>query len=315
MPNFIELTPEDAREFILKKKSGAIRVAGLVDLRGAKVKQINAQLACHDLDATGSQLVTLPHGVQVASRLTLDDCNQLESLPVGLECGSLSLRNCSYLAALPEKLSTWFLDLTNCQRFSQWPTKATIHRGSLVLRNCIEVQSLPSWLKLLAQLDVSGCVQLNDLPEGLKVSSWVDVGGANIKGLPKSLEGVSLRWRTVRIDERIAFHPETLTAKEILTQDNAELRRVMIERMGYLRFAEDAEAEILDEAEDAGGETQLLRIPLGDDEPLVGLSCSCPSTGRRYLLRVPPTVMSCHEAAAWMAGYDDPKKYKPIIET
>lgn len=315
MAKFQTLSPADAREFILRKRSGAIRVEGLIDLRGAEVAEIKAQVECHDLDASGSQLVTLPPDIRVVSRLTLDNCSRLESLPVGLKCGSLSLRDCSCLSALPEKLSTWFLDLTNCQRFSQWPKKATIHRGSLVLRNCVEVRSLPPWLELLAQLDISGCVQLIELPKGLRVSSWIDLGGANITELPGSLRGVSLRWRSVRIDERIAFRPQDLTAKEILAEDNAERRRVMIERMGYLNFAKEADAEVLDKDQDAGGETQLLRIPLGDDEPLVGLSCSCPSTGRQYLLRVPPTVTSCHEAAAWMAGYDDPKKYKPVIET
>ena len=119
----------------------------------------------------------------------------------------------------------------------------------------------------------------------------------------------------MRVDERIAFHPEQLRAQEALTEKNAERRRVMIERMGYLRFAQEAKAKILDEDKDRGGTRQLLCINLEEDEPLVGLSCSCPSTGRQYLLRVPPTMKTCHQAAAWMAGFDDPANYHPEIET
>lgn len=47
----------------------------------------------------------------------------------------------------------------------------------------------------------------------------------------------------------------------------------------------------------------------------VCVSVQCPSTGRRYLIRVPPNTRTCHQAAAWIAGFDDPRKYNPIIET
>ena len=89
----------------------------------------------------------------------------------------------------------------------------------------------------------------------------------------------------------------------------------MIERMGYTRFAREANAKVLDEDRDAGGKRQLLRIELQEDEPLVCLSCSCPSTARQYFLRVPPAMTSCHEAAAWIAGFDDASLYRPLVET
>lgn len=64
-----------------------------------------------------------------------------------------------------------------------------------------------------------------------------------------------------------------------------------------------------------GGERRLLRVPMENDEDLVCVSVQCPSTGRRYLIRVPPNTRTCHQAAAWIAGFDDPRKYNPIIET
>jgi len=311
----LDLTPEEAREFLLKKRKGAIRVRGLIDLHEAQVGQLTASISCHGLDASGSDLTSLPADIQIESRLILDGCKRLESLPEGLECGSISLRNCGYLNGLPEGLNTWFLDLSECRQFSTWPTKGTIHRGILRLRNCVQVQSLPCWLGVLGQLDLSGCVALNEVPDGIRVSGWIDIGGTNIRGLPASLSGAPLRWRGVPVDERIAFRPETLSAQEILAERNAEIRRVMIERMGYLRFAEDADAKVLDRDEDPGGPRQLLRIELDGDEPLIGLVCSCPSTSRQYFLRVPPATKTCRQAAAWIAGFDDPKLYRPVLET
>lgn len=311
----INLSPQEAREHLLANRRKSIRVSGLLDLRNVKLKRLSASVSCYDLDASGSELTCLPDDIRIESRLIMDNCAKLESLPSQLNCGAISLRNCNYLKSLPEGLNTWFLDLSDCRTFSVWPKNATIQRGTLRLRNCIGIQSLPPWLETIAQLDVAGCVQLERIPDQLKVSSWIDIGGTNISELPPSLSGTPLLWRGVPVTERIAFRPETLTSAEVLAEKNAEIRRVMIERMGYLKFAEQANAKVIDKDQDPGGERQLLKIELEDDEPLLGLVCSCPSTGRQYFLRVPPDIKKCHQAAAWMAGFDDPKKYKPIIET
>lgn len=310
------LAPEKARAAVLAGEAREpIRVSGHLDLTGFDRSRLPAAIHCYELDASGSQLVELPADIRIDGRLVLNDCPRLETLPAGLTAGSISLRNCTSLRALPEGLHTWFLDLTGCSQFETWPKQATIQHGSLLLRNCTALRSLPAWLGRLAQLDVAGCVQLREIPADVSVSSWIDVGGSGLSGLPASLAEASLRWRNVRIDGRIAFRPETITAKESLAEKNAELRRVLIERMGYLRFAEEAGARVVDEDRDPGGARQLLRIELQEDEPLVGLSCLCPSTGRRYFLRVPPKTKSCHQAAAWMAGFDDPSLYHPLVET
>jgi hypothetical protein len=118
----------------------------------------------------------------------------------------------------------------------------------------------------------------------------------------------------VFVEPRIAFHPETITAAEVLTEPNAELRRIKLERMGTERFFAEADATVLDVDRDAGGERRLLRVTFPGDEPLVCVSVCCPSTGRRYLLRVPPQVTTCHEAVAWTAGLEA-SAYKPEVET
>jgi hypothetical protein len=119
----------------------------------------------------------------------------------------------------------------------------------------------------------------------------------------------------VPVDERIAFRPESITAEEILNEPNAERRRVLLERLGYEAFLGRAHAELLDRDRDAGGERRLLRVRMLGDEALVCVSVICPSTGRQYVLRVPPTMKSCRQAVAWTAGFDDPGAYRPVRET
>jgi len=311
------LSGRHAREYIAGGGSEAIRVDEVFRLvhDDLKVTELPSGFSCYGLDARNSKLKTLPADIQIDNRLILDGLSSLEELPPGLTVGALSLRDCTSLHALPEGLDTWFLDLEGCSRFHQWPKKANVHSGQVSLRNCIEVQTLPTWFGTLASLNLAGCIQLHEVPDGIRVSQWIDIGGTGITELPLSLADAQLRWRGVPVTPRIAFEPESITSKEALAEDNAETRRVMIERMGYLKFAQEAGAKVLDKDTDPGGERELLFIDLEEDEPLVGLSCSCPSTGRQYFLRVPPATTTCHAAAAWMAGFDDPSKYQPVQET
>lgn len=272
-------------------------------------------LHCHELSMQATPIRTLPADIQVDYRLDLSNCDMLVSLPTGLKVSSLILRGCTSLRTLPEGLDVFFLDMPGCVRITDFPEHGPARMGRLNLRGCTRIRTLPSWLVRLAQLDVSGCSGMTSLPEGLQVSSWLDIANTPLQSLPASLQGVQLRWRDVFITERIAFQPELLIPQEVLDEPNAELRRVLLERIGYDRFFEEADAEVLAQDEDAGGKRRLLRVPMAGDEPLVCLAVQCPSTGRQYLIRVPPTMRSCHIAAAWIAGFDNPNDYRPLAET
>lgn len=290
-----------------------------LDLSGCpEFDMLPSGLTCYELNLSNTKVRELPADLRVESILNLSNCVMLQSLPRGLTVGSLNLRGCRSLAALPEHLDVWFLDLTGCWSFCHWPATAQIRSGRLVLRGCTALKTLPPYLGPLAALNVRDCPNLLDLPESLRISGWIDVaqsGLAESRRLPENLKGVDIRWQGVRIDERLFLHPETIRVAEILDETNAERRRVLVDRFGVSRFMKESNAAILDEDTDAGGKRQLLRVELKDDEPLVTLSCSCPSTGRQYFLRVPPSVQSCHQAAAWIAGFDDPDQYHPIMET
>lgn len=289
----------------------------VLSVAGRPIHELPEGLQAYELIAGSTPLRSLPDSLRVKTRLHLGGCEQLQSLPEGLTVGSLVLSGCTALRELPEGLDVWFLDLTGCWALERWPQRAVIRGGYLRLRGCMAIRELPAFVRRLAGLDVSDCPNLCSLPPELVVTGWIDVAGSGLKedALHDGVARAQLRWRGVPIDRRAAFHPETLTVGEVLGQRNAERRRVLIERYGFARLLKDARAEVLDTDRDAGGPRQLLVLPLENDEHLVALSCFCPSTGRQYTIRVPPTTRSCRQAAAWIAGFDNPADYQPLVET
>lgn len=274
-----------------------------------------AGLRCYELDVSNSSIQSLPEDIQVEFRLDLSNCTRLERLPSRLKVGSLILRDCLSLRSLPENLDAYCLDIAGCTSLTDWPDQGSVRIGGVNARGCSQLRSLPRWLSNLSWLNVRDCVSLTELPAGLHITSWIDLAHTQIRSLPEASKGVQIRWRGVPISARIAFHPETITTEEILKEPNAELRRVLLERMGYATFLSQANAQIIDEDDDPGGERRLLRVAMQGDEDLVCLAVYCPSTGRQYMLRVPPSMRTCHQAAAWIAGFDNPDEYQPLAET
>jgi hypothetical protein len=209
----------------------------------------------------------------------------------------------------------FFLDIAACIAMSTYPERGPSTLGLFNMQGCTQLPGLPLWLQVVGQLNISDCPAMTQWPATLQVRTWADIANTRFPSLPEALKEVQLRWHGMRITERIAFAPETITVDEAIGESNVELRRVLIERMGYQTFLERAQAEVIDEDEDPGGQRQLVRMVLPGDEDLVVLSVKDPSTGRSYVLRVPPTMQSCHQAAAWMAGFENPDDYQPLIET
>lgn len=301
--------------------SGALKAlpAGLTARRAIfttpGLESVGARVRCDALTIQGSSLRDLPDDLQARDRLDLSRSPNLCGLPDGLRTGVLDLTDCAALEALPARLEVAFLDLAGCASLKALPDGLRLTGGRLNIRDCVWFRSLPNDLGAVAQLDLAGCLNLTALPEGLEVTSWVDLAGTSIESLPARFDTVGLRWRGVSVSRRVIFEPDSLSVEEILGEQNAELRRVMMERYGYDRLFEEAQAEVLDEDQDAGGQRRLLRMPVPDDEDLVCVAVQCPSTGHRFVLRVPPTMRSCHQAIAWTAGFDNPEYYKPEIET
>ncbi len=300
---------------ILAGQAAQMAVGVRVQLPGIGESTRLPNLNCFSLDLSNSRIKRLPETVKSNYRLNLSNCRFLEELPVGLRTGSLNLSGCTALSSLPEKLEVNFLDISGCTALEKWPESARAHIGSVNARGCANLEKLPDALGPLTNLNLAGCAKLKRLPTHLRISGWLDLAGTQIDSVPEAMSKAMLRWRGVRVSAQVVFFPETLTVQQILAESNTEVRRVMMERFGLVRFMKEAEATVLDEDSDAGGKRQLLRVRIPNDEELVCVSLNCPSTGRHYVLRVPPGTTTCKQAVAWTAGFDNPDDYNPIVET
>ncbi|MDM9382370.1 hypothetical protein QUB80_16825 [Chlorogloeopsis sp. ULAP01] len=93
------------------------------------------------------------------------------------------------------------------------------------------------------------------------------------------------------------LHPHQWQPSWLLTEKNAELRRVLIQGIGYARIIQQLQAVELDSYQ----EYTLLKIEKEIDfEPIYLLKMTCPSTGFIHVLRVPPDVKSAREAIVWV---------------
>ncbi|GGL24442.1 DUF6745 domain-containing protein [Nocardia jinanensis] len=122
-------------------------------------------------------------------------------------------------------------------------------------------------------------------------------------------------WRGMPVPGDFLAGLASLTADRIRTEENAELRRVMLEFYGYDRYLAESGAEPVQR-----DETGILwRIPLTDDEDVVMVEVvnSTPEpdgTSRTYWLRVPPTTRTAREGVAWTFGVTE-ADYEPLVQT
>lgn len=101
-------------------------------------------------------------------------------------------------------------------------------------------------------------------------------------------------------------HPDRWQAQWLLEEENAEVRRVLIQGIGYARICQDLQAVEMD----AFAEYTLLRIDSDVDvEPIYLLKMTCPSTGYIHAMRVPPDVESAREAIKWVNWGIDPEEF------
>ncbi|MFD3334837.1 DUF6745 domain-containing protein [Streptomyces sp. NPDC058700] len=122
-------------------------------------------------------------------------------------------------------------------------------------------------------------------------------------------------WRGMPVPATFLAGLAGLTPERIRKEENAELRRVMLEHYGYERYlaASGARHEHRDET------GVLWRIELADDEDvaMVEVVNSTPEpdgTHRTYWLRVPPTTRTAREGVAWTFGLR-PDAYEPLVQT
>ncbi|RAY10973.1 hypothetical protein DPM19_33115 [Actinomadura craniellae] len=122
-------------------------------------------------------------------------------------------------------------------------------------------------------------------------------------------------WRGMPIPADFTATLANLTAEQIGAEENAELRRVMLEHFGYDRYLAETGAQPVHRDETG----VLWRINLAGDEPVVMVevinSTPEPDGSRRtYYLRVPPNTRTARQGVAWTFGVDE-ADYRPEQET
>ncbi|MEG4421803.1 hypothetical protein QUA70_24935 [Microcoleus sp. LAD1_D5] len=108
------------------------------------------------------------------------------------------------------------------------------------------------------------------------------------------------------------LHPHQWQSKWVLKEQNAEVRRALIQGITYDRICQELEVRELDSWQ----EYTLLSIDFADDfdeegnpKPVYLLKMTCPSTGLIHALRVPPNVRSAKEAIRWVNWGTDPEEF------
>jgi internalin A len=100
-------------------------------------------------------------------------------------------------------------------------------------------------------------------------------------------------------------HPNKWQSQWLLAEENVELRRVLIQGIGYDRICQELQAKQIDSWQ----EYALLQIDNADVEPICLLKMTCPSTGFIHALRVPPNLTSAREAIGWVNWDIDPEEF------
>ncbi len=122
-------------------------------------------------------------------------------------------------------------------------------------------------------------------------------------------------WRGLPVPGEFLDSLDTLTPEQIRNEENAELRRVMLEYYGYDRYLEESGAKPVHR--DETGILWRITLPGDEDAVMVEVVNSTPEpdgTSRTYWLRVPPTTRTAREGVAWTFGLSA-EEYDPLRQT
>ena len=232
--------------------------------------------------------------------------NQLTTLPENIgnlaNLTDLHLSN-NNLSSLPDSLS----NLSNLQRLYLYNNQLTN-----LPKN---IGSLPNLTSL--HLDNN---QIADLPDS--ISKLSKLKRINLNGNPltdlsmlRSLSDLGIViFANMNLPRRYWMKFSEWKPLWLLDEDNAEIRRILIERVGYEKICTELDADPID----TWREYELIKIDLfalksfsfnsfqdfielNNPEQIIALlKMRCPSTAHIHLLRVPPEMTSAESAITWV---------------
>lgn len=129
-------------------------------------------------------------------------------------------------------------------------------------------------------------------------------------------------WRGLYISSKLWEESNTYTAADILGIKNLELRRAILEKVGYAKFLDVATTVDMGTGDFAGCVLYSINVP---DEPepddvikFLKLKNSSPEPDGRYkdyFLRVPPATESVSAGVKWSFGFDEKQAMSYLVQT
>jgi hypothetical protein len=104
----------------------------------------------------------------------------------------------------------------------------------------------------------------------------------------------------VQVPKDVVMYPEKQTISDIEEESNSEVKRIRIERYGWLKYLSETNASVIDHANNYIDATEEALMQSKDGMKL--LVCACPSTARTYAMRVPREIENCVQAQLWLKG-------------
>ena len=117
-------------------------------------------------------------------------------------------------------------------------------------------------------------------------------------------------WHGISYPSKWAFNKPS--AAQVLSWNNLEQRRVVCDMIGWPSILEQLNAVTISKDKNPEiGELMQAEIPGVGFEKFLRVTCS---TGRKFVLTVPPEMKTARQANAWTWGLE-PEQYKPEVRT
>jgi leucine-rich repeat protein SHOC2 len=267
-----------------------------------------------ELDLSCKNLMSLPNSIgniYTLKELDITD-NKLVELPDSIgnltNLKKLSVED-NYLEYLPESIGN-LLNLTHLfigvnELLCLPESIGNLNNLAYLFLGCNSIAHIPdsfNELRNLIELDL-GYNKIDYLPKSIvSISRLVEINlDANpiddlsiLQALP---ELIRVKFLGIYPPRRYWTKLSDWSPKWLLDEENAEIRQILIQQIGYDRICQELDAIDLD----TWREYTLLKINTDiDEEPMVLLKMTCPSTGHIHILRVPPEMTSAAAAITWV---------------
>ena len=285
------------------------------------------------LTIAGNDLTIIPDEIQNATNLKFLDIskNKISLLPDN-SCNLVKLQELSIQANQISELPEKFGNLVELRYLN-------------LSDNCL--RKLPDSIGQFQDIEILflGGNHLTELPDSIGKCQQIksmDLGNNNLRKIPETFRSlVNLKYINLHLNPIEDLSPlqnlpvlekvwilsldlpcrywikfNNWKAEWLLNENNAEIRRTLIEQVGYEKICDELGAIAIDSWQ----EYTLLKIDKIEivyqglrremsREPMMLLKMTCPSTSHIHILRVPPDMTRAEDAIVWVNHGIHPSKF------